>query len=174
VAQLISVTTLWNCNVLLNGTDLLGRMAEFKIPQPKRVMVDYKSLGMAGQIEVPVGFEKLETTLKWTSFDADVLTNINNTNGMTALTFMADAQVIASTGLIQDLPVSGNMTVIFKDPGPIDLKAQANAEYSSVASVYHIDYSLAGQQILLFDSLSNQYVVNGVDQLAQYRANLGA
>lgn len=170
----IKISTLWNCNALLNGVDTLGRMAEFDIPQPKRNMANYKSLGMAGEIKIPVGWMDLEATLKWTSFDADVLTEVCGTNGISSITLQASAQIIASTGLISEVPVTGNMTGIFTDPGPLALKAQANLEYSSKLTVYHIDLSIAGQQIYLYDALSNQYEVGGVDQLAQFRANLGA
>jgi len=39
--------------------------------------------------------------------------------------------------------------------------------------VYHCEYYLAGVQYLLYDVLANIYVVNGVDQLAGFRANIG-
>jgi len=40
--------------------------------------------------------------------------------------------------------------------------------------VWHVDLSVGGQQIYLFDAFSNQYFVNGIDQLALFRAFNGA
>jgi P2 family phage contractile tail tube protein len=170
----INITTLFNADLFIDGLDTLGRMGEFSLPQPKRTMETYKALGMAGQIEIPVGWEKLDAQMKWTSFDQAVLLALAGSTSATPLTLQASAQVITSTGLIQEVPVTGNLTGLFKDPGAVKLKAQANAEFEAMFAVWHIDLTIAGNQIYLFDFLSNQYVVGGVDLLAQFRANLGA
>jgi P2 family phage contractile tail tube protein len=169
----LNITTLWNGNVSLNGVNGLGELSEYTVPQPKRKMMDYKSTGMAAAIDIPVGWDKLESELKWTSFDPDMLAQLASQSGAVALSIQADAQVISSMGMIQDVPVLCNLYGPVTDPGPISVKGQENFEMSTKISVWHIDLSFGGAQIYLFDAFSNQFVVNGVDQLAAFRANIG-
>jgi Bacteriophage tail tube protein len=171
VAQL-TINTLWNVSVYLANDNLLGEMEEFEIPQPKRATMVYKSLGMAAQADIPIGWEKLEATFKWSSFDPNIFTNTVNSSG-TPVSFTADAQVIQSSGLVRDIPVSGSLGGFFSDPGPLVLKAQANFENTSKYAVWHVDLSIGGVQVYLFDVFSNQLIVGGTDQLAAFRANVG-
>jgi P2 family phage contractile tail tube protein len=169
----LSITTLWNVNVMLGADNLLGRLEEFDIPQPKRLTQEYKSLAMAGRIEVPVGWDKLEARFKWTSFDADLFINTANTNQVLPISFMGDAQGISSTGLAKDVPVTGHLTGFFKDPGPLVMKAQTNFENTSVFSAWHVDLFIGNVPIYLFDALSNQFLIAGIDVLSAFRGNLG-
>jgi len=167
------INSLWNCNVYLNGTSLLGRAAEFTVPQPKRIMQDYKGLGMAARLEVPVGFDKLEADITWSSFDQTTTGLLMSITGMQQFAAMGDLQVLSSAGETSELPVIYNVTGMTKDPGMIPFKAQENISYKTVITVYHVDLTVAGTQVYLFDAFSNQFIVNGVDQLLQYRANIG-
>jgi P2 family phage contractile tail tube protein len=169
----VVINSLWNANVYLDGTGLLGRASELEIPQPKRKMQDYKGMGMAALIEIPVGWDKLESSVKWSSFDPTVLGAATTTIGLHTLMALADLQVFTAFGETAEYPVVCNMTGTFKDPGKIPLKAQENVEIDMVFTVYHVDLTVGGNQIYLFDAISNQYIVNGVDQLAVFRANIG-
>lgn len=168
------VNTLWNVNVYLAGVGLLGRAAEIDVPQPKRLMEEYKGLGMAGRIKIPVGWDALESRVKWTSFDETTLLALAQTRGLQQLSALGDLQTLSSAGQIAEQPVIFNFTGVCKDPGPIHFKAQENIEYTSMFDIYHVDLSIGGTSVYVFDALSNLYIVGGVDQLAQYRANIGA
>jgi Bacteriophage tail tube protein len=167
------INSLWNCNVYLNGNNLLGRAAEFEVPQPKRLMQPYKGLGMMGRIEVPVGWDKIEAKITWSSFDQTTIGQVLSSTGMQMFSAMGDLQVLSSSGESSELPVVYNLTGMTRDPGAIPFRAQENIGYVTLVTVYHVDLSVAGTQVYLFDAFSNQFVVNGVDQLAQYRANIG-
>jgi hypothetical protein len=172
MGQLV-VNTLWNVNVYLNGQDFLGRAAEVKIPQPKRMMTDYKGLGMAGRVEIPTGWDKLESTIKWSSFEPAVLSAVSLSSQLALVSCMGDLQTITAGGEISEAPVIYNFTGLPKDVGDIDFKAQELVEFTSVFAVYHCELYVAGVQIYLYDAMSNQYLVGGVDQLALYRAAIG-
>jgi len=169
----LTITTLWNVNVILNGVNTLGRLAEFDVPQPKRLMADFKATGMASKIKIPLGWDELEATLKWESFDAATLAALATMNAPASLTLNADAQVISAAGVIQDIPVVGHLVGPVVDPGPVMIKGQENFSQDTKMSVWHVDLTVNGQQIYLFDALSNQYIANGVDMLAGFRGNLG-
>jgi P2 family phage contractile tail tube protein len=70
----IQINSLTNANIYIDGVGLLGRAEEIEIANPKHKMIDYKGLGMAGTAELWAGVEKLESKIKWSSFDADTLT----------------------------------------------------------------------------------------------------
>ncbi|HTU55751.1 MAG TPA: phage major tail tube protein [Acetobacteraceae bacterium] len=167
------INSLWNCNVYLDGNSLLGRAGEFTVPQPKRVMQDYKGLGMAARLEVPVGWDKMEADITWSSFDQATIGLLVSSTGMQQFSAMADLQVLSASGETSDLPVIYNVTGVTKDPGMVPFKAQENISYKTVITVYHVDLSVGGTQVYLFDAFSNQFFVNGVDQLAQFRTNIG-
>jgi P2 family phage contractile tail tube protein len=65
------------------------------------------------------------------------------------------------------------MTAVFKDAGAFKFKQHENVDSTSTLTVYHSELYVAGTQMHLYDVLANIYVVNGVDQLAQLRSNLG-
>jgi uncharacterized protein len=169
----LTISSLWNANVYVNGNDLLGRASEVEIPQPKRIVQDYKGLGMAGRIEIPVGWDKLEGTFKWTSFGPDVLTQIMSTSALAFFSVLADIQVFSAAGEVAELPAIYNCTGFVHDPGSLAIKGQTNTEYSTKLIVWHAELYVAGLQVYLFDAMSNQFIVNGVDQLAVFRANVG-
>ena len=172
MSQLV-VNTLWNCNVYLNGVELLGRAAEVKIPQPKRMRADYHGLGMVSRIKIPTGWDVMESTIKWSSFDPDTIGQVALSSQTCSVSCLGDLQTISASGEIFETPVIYNFNGIPFDVGDIDFKSQELVEFTSSFDVYHIDLSVGGVQIYLFDAFSNQYVVNGVDQLSSYRANIG-
>lgn len=170
----VVINSLWNANVYLDGADLLGRVAEFEVPQPKQLMQDYKGMGMAARIEIPVGFDKLEASVKFSSFDWPTFQLAAATKGLHDIVVMGDLQQLTAAGETGEANVTCNLTATFKDPGKIPFKAQENVEVDATLVVYHVELIVNNVQVYLFDALSNQYIVGGVDQLAQYRANIGA
>lgn len=172
MSQLV-VNSLSNCNVYLNGVGLLGRAAEAKIPQPKRIRTDYKGLGMAARIKIPTGWDVMESSIKWSSFDAETIGQVAQSTQTCQISCLGDLQTISANGEIAESPVIYNFTGMPYDIGDIDFKSQEMVEFTSMFDVWHVELMVAGVQIYLFDAFSNQYIVNGVDQLANFRANIG-
>lgn len=172
MSQLV-VNSLSNANIYLNGVGLLGRAAECKVPQPKRLMTDYKGLGMIGRVELPTGFDKMESTIKWSSFDPTTIAAMAAITGIQLFSALGDLQTLTSGGQIAEAPVIFNFSGVVKDMGDVDFKSQELVEFTTTLTIYHVELYVAGVQLYLFDAFSNQYVVNGVDQLATYRANIG-
>jgi P2 family phage contractile tail tube protein len=172
MSQLV-VNALSNCNVYLDGVGLLGRAAEVTVPQPKRMMTDYHGLGMMGRVEIPVGWDKLDGTIKWSSFDDTTLALLANSGQILLMSVLADLQTISAAGETYESPVIYNFSGFCKDVGKISFKSQELVEYTSEFTINHIELYVNGAQLYLFDAYSNQYIVSGVDQLAQYRANIG-
>lgn len=172
MSQLV-VNSLSNCNVYMNGVGLLGRAAEVKIPQPKRIRTDYKGLGMAARIKIPTGWDMMEASIKWSSFDPLTILQVAQSTQTCHISCLGDLQTISASGEIAESPVIYNFTGMPYDIGDVDFKSQELVEFTSMFDVWHVDLSVGGVPIYLFDAFSNQYIVGGVDQLALYRANIG-
>ena len=74
----IEINKLTNCNVYMNGNNLLGRAEEVQLPQIKHKMAEHKALGMVGSAEFFAGIDKLECKIKWNALYPDVLRTCAN------------------------------------------------------------------------------------------------
>lgn len=169
----IQINSLTNANIYIDGVGLLGRAEEIEIAQPKHRMIDYKGLGMAGTAELWAGVEKLESKIKWASFDSQALSMAASPFHTHNFQVRGNLEQYTSQGRAAELPVVYLMTGVFKDAGSATFKQHQMVETSSVVSVYHCELYVAGAQIYLYDVFANIYVVGGVDQLANFRSNLG-
>jgi P2 family phage contractile tail tube protein len=136
-------------------------------------MVDYKGLGMIGDLELWAGIDKMESTIKWASYDPSVLIQIVNPLSARYVMIMGNISSYTSGGVAAQIPVIYIMGGVFSDPGNAMVKKMEQSELSSKISVYHAEEYIAGVQTFKYDIFSNTYIANGVDILAQYRANLG-
>jgi hypothetical protein len=168
------INALSNANVYVGGIGFLGQAAEATVPQPKRIFTDYKALGMMARIEIPTGWDKLDGSIKWSSFDESYLLQVAQSTAVLPFSVLADLQTFSAAGEIEEQPVIYNFTGTYKDIGKINFKSQELVEFTTELVVYHVELYVAGQQIYLYDAFSNQYIVGGVDQLALYRANIGS
>ena len=152
---------------------LLGRAAEVQLPHIKSKMVDYKGLGMIGDLKLWAGIMDLESTIKWASYDPTVITSISNPIAGIYLLVMGNVTQFTSGGAQAQIPMIFIMGGIFDDAGAATVKKAEQAELSSKLTVYHAEEYVAGVQTFMYDVFSNQLIVGGVDLLSQYRANLG-
>ena len=169
----IQINSLTNANIYIDGVGLLGRAEEIEIPNPRHKMIDYKGLGMAGTAELWAGVDKLESKIKWVSFDSDTLTFAASPFQTHLFQARGNLEQYTSQGRSAELPVIYLMTGVFKDAGSPTFQKNQMVETTSTVSVYHAELYVAGVQIYLYDVFANLYVVGGVDQLANFRANLG-
>ncbi|MGH7814669.1 MAG: phage major tail tube protein [Candidatus Binataceae bacterium] len=169
----IQINSLTNANIYIDGIGLLGRAEEITIAHPKHKMIDYKGLGMAGSAELWAGVDKLESKIKWSSFDADVLTLSASPFQTHYFQARGNLEQYTSQGRSAELPVVYMMTGVFKDAGAPNFQQHRMVETISAISIYHCELYVGASQVYLYDVFANIYVVGGVDQLATFRSNLG-
>src|SRR5574343_1348878 len=109
----IRIKKISNANVYVNGTSWLGCVSEAQIPEVAATMTDHKALGMLGKIQLPTGYEAMEATLKWSSFDADAMRLMGNSY---------EARQYQLRGSV-DVYTGGSRTA--EEPAVITLTAQA-------------------------------------------------
>ncbi|MFZ0887224.1 MAG: phage major tail tube protein [Candidatus Binataceae bacterium] len=169
----LTINSLTNASVYLDGVGFIGRAAEVEVPHPKHKMIDYKGLGMAGSLELWAGIDKLEMQIKWSSFDPIALAAAADGISAHSLQIRGSVRVMTSQGVSAELPAVYLATGTFKDGGKAAFKHQELVETTSKLAVSHVELWYAGEQVFLYDAFANLYSINGVDQLAQFRANLG-
>jgi uncharacterized protein len=169
----IQINSLTNANIYIDGAGLLGRAEEIEIPNPRHKMIDYKGLGMAGTAELWAGVEKLDSRIKWVSFDSETLSLAASPFQTHSFQVRGNLEQYTSQGRTVQLPVVYLMTGVFKDAGSPTFRQHRMVETTSVVSIYHCELYVSGVQIYLYDVFANMYVVGGVDQLSTFRSNLG-
>ena len=168
----IQVNRIVNANIYIDGTNLIGRAEEVKLPDIQAIMAEHKALGMVGTIELPSGFDKMEGEVKWSSFYKDVMTKVANPFKFVSLQVRCSVETYTSQGRTEQKSLVTFLTVAFKKNPGGTFKQHDNAEFPTGFACYYIKQVLDGQDILEFDPMSNIYKVAGEDQLANYRANI--
>ncbi len=169
----VTVNRITNANIYMDGVGLLGCAEEVEFAMPKALMAEHKGLGMVGKAEFPAGIDKIEVKFKWISVYPTVLLGLSIYSSH-SFQIRASMESYTSQGRVAEQPVVGLMTAQFKDMGPLNFKQHEQVDFPTSATVYHTELYVAGVQYLLYDSLANMYIVAGVDQLANFRANIGA
>lgn len=169
----IKIKRVTNANVYINGTSLLGIVDEISVPDIKAIMTEHKALGMVGKLEFASGIDKLEAKIKWNSFDETAYAAMAAFNKFIPMSVYADRMSFDSTGLTIEDRVTIAMTVAPKNSQGGSFKQHETVEIETMLNVIYMRVEMGGVAILEFDAMANIYKVNGIDQFAQYRANIG-
>lgn len=169
----ISLNRVTNANIYIEGNCLLGRAEEIKLPDINMAMDEHKALGMMAKIELPNGFEKLEGEIKLNSFYPEVWAKVNNPFGMVQMQCRSSLETWDSTGRAQQRALVTFMSVLFKKNPMGTFKQNDKAEFQSGYTCYYVKQVLDGVDMVELDVMANIFKVNGIDQLALYRTNIG-
>lgn len=169
----IAINRVTNANVYMDGSSMLGRAEEIKMPDVSAIMQEHKALGMVGKIELPAGFDKLEGEIKWNSFYPEAGKAMANPFRTVQLQCRSSVERYSSQGRIEELPLVTFLTVMFKKNPLGTYKQHENAEFSSSFTCTYIKQVLDGEELLELDYMANIFRVNGEDILEDYRSNVG-
>lgn len=173
MANKIQINRLTNANIYLDGNSLLGRAEEVNLPVIKHKMADHKALGLVGVAEFWAGIDKLEAKIKWNSFYLDAMKKAANPFAASNIQVRSSLEVYGASGRLEEQPVVCYMTAMYKDFPMGNFKQHDNVELESNLSVTYCKLVINGTEVMEIDVLANIYKVDGVDMLANYRANLG-
>lgn len=162
-----------NGNIYLDGESFLGRAEEITLPDVAPKMVDHKALGMVGELQLPAGLQKMTAKIKWNAIYPDVMKKTHDV--YTAIRLMVRANVETYEGGTRSaqVPCVIYLTVTPVKSGGLSFKAQDNVEREDEFNVTSYKMEINEEEIIDVDIMANVWRVNGVDQLSQYRANLG-
>lgn len=169
----IEINRITNANIYIDGSSLLGRAEEITLPNIKTKLAEHKALGMVGTMEFFAGLEKMEAKIKWASLYPDVMKKAANPSKTVQLQARASMETYTGQGRTAQVPVVVMLTAAFKSFPLGSFKQHDNAEYETELTVYYAKLIVDGKDIFEVDVLENIYKVDGVDILAEYRANIG-
>lgn len=170
----IQINRLTNANIYVNGNNLLGRAEEINLPALKSKMSEHKALGLQFGMELPSGFEKMEGKIKWNAFYEDVFDKFANPYQGLQLQVRSSLEVWEGGALTAQKACVVYMTVQPKGFPLGNFKQNDNVELESEIAITYIKLEIDGVEKLEADAMANIFKVNGVDQFAAYRNNIGA
>lgn len=173
MATNLEVNRVTNANVYINGNSLLGKAEEIDLPKIVSKMAEHKALGMAGSIELPAGFEKMEGRIKWNSYYKDVMAKMANPYEYHSIQCRSSVESYTAAGRTGEVPMVVFMNAQFKSIPLGNFKQHDNVEMESNIAVTYVKVEIDGESVVEFDAIANIYKVNGVDILANYRSNIG-
>jgi len=169
----ITVNRLTNANVYVDGDSLLGKVEEITLPDGNFMQSEHKALGMIGKFELFSGVDKMEATLKWNAFYADIMTKFSNPRKALKLQVRSSLENHGSDGLNSEVPVVAYLTGQPKNFPGGNYKQHDNVEASSKMTLTAYKLEIDGQVVFDYDALSNIFIVGDEDIFATYRSNLG-
>ena len=169
----IQVNRIVNANIYIDGTNLIGRAEEVKLPDIQAIMAEHKALGMVGKIELPAGFDKLEGEVKWNSLYEEAAKAMANPYKSVQLQCRSSIETYGAQGRIQEVSLVTFLTVMFKKNPLGTFKQHDNAEFGSSFAATYIKQVIDGDEVLELDYMANIFRVGGEDMLADYRSNIG-
>ena len=159
-----TVNAIYNANVYIDGVNLLGQAAEFKMPEIEISQDDFDGLGLFGQVKLPSGVEALEGEITWNSINQEWANKAYHPFKAAQLMVRGNLQTFDTMGLAKEVPIV--VTCSFKP--------KEKAEYATEFTTSEVRMVIDGRETLYYNALKNVYRVNGVDALGQFRKNIGA
>lgn len=169
-----NINRLTNANIYNAGNSLCGRAEEITLPGIKGTYSDHKALGMMMALELPNGLDKMSGKIKWNAVYPELITTFGSPYTTSQIQVRGNLETWDSSGRTSQSPIVVFMTVRFKDTlPPITLKQNDNPELESEYSCTYLRMEVDGIKLVEVDALANVLFVNGEDQMAIYRINLG-
>lgn len=167
------IGTLYNANVYVNGVNHAGLAEEVTLPDLKPKMVEHKPLSGIGSFELPTGVDKMGMKIKWNFIAPEVLINAADFYSSQDVMIRANADIWDNGSRVASAPVIAFVRGLSKNLPAIALKHQDNPDIETELSVtgYKLEYN--GRVLFEIDLFAQVYIVDGVDMMADYRANLG-
>jgi P2 family phage contractile tail tube protein len=159
-----------NLNLFVDGRGYAGNVEELTPPKLTLKMEDFRNGGMDAPVEVEMGMEKLEASFSLTKYDADVLKLWGLAPGNTKpLTFRGSLQ--GEDGV--EKPVVIQLQGVLKEVDQGSWKPGDKSTLKGAVAVRYYKHVVNNVVVHEIDVPNMVRIINGVDQLAVTRRNLG-
>lgn len=173
MAQKISIGRLTNANIYLDGGSLLGRVETFNCPTVTFKQAEHRALGLNGTIEYYSGIDKMEGTIKWTSYYPEVLKKMANPFSAIQIQARGSLEEYQGGSRVGQIPATVFLTIMPKNFPLGNFVQHDNVELETSYGCVYVRLEIDGEPITEVDVEANIFKVDGQDLLAQYRQNLG-
>jgi P2 family phage contractile tail tube protein len=164
---------LTNANIFIDGRSMYGLAEEVTNPEVKAKMGDHKVLGMNGTLELASGLDKMEGSFKLNGPDDTVSTISADVKNAHEIIFRGNVEKYDGQTVVAQRPYVAIWRGTFKNAPGGSQKQHENVELMYNLNVTYYKLQIAGKTLLEIDVVNNIHKVDGVDQLAVYKQNLG-
>lgn len=159
-------SVLRNFSAFVNGIDYIGRVTEIELPELAVKTAEHRGGGMDAEVELDMGMEKLETTIKLAEYSPDLLK---------ATLKLGTGQRLMFRGALQrdqEAAVSCVVEMVggFKSSKMGSWKAGDVPELELAAALRYYKLEIGDETIYEIDVDNMVRIIDGVDVLASQRA----
>jgi len=159
-----------NMTLFVDGYGYAGKVEELTPPKLTMKMQEVRAGGMDAPVEIEMGMDKLEASFSLFSFDANVLKLWGLAPGNEkSLTFKGS--MLSDDGT--ESPVEINLRGNIKEFDMGNWKPGDQAKLKGTVALRYYKLTHNGVVLHEIDPTNMVRMINGIDQLAQTRANLG-
>ena len=159
-----------NMNLFVDGRGYAGNIEEIELPKLTTKTEEFRNGGMDAPIEVDMGMEKLEASWTLTAYEKEVLKLYGLGAGQDKAVTIRGA-LKSENG--QETAVVINLRGMIKEVDSGSWKAGDKATLKQSIAIRYYKMTIGYETIHEIDIANMTRIINGVDQLAQTRANLG-
>lgn len=168
------IRTLYNANVYIDGINHAGKSEEVTLPVVKPALVDHIALSMIGKIELPAGLDKMDSLkIKWNSIDPDIIKSTADFYTSRDIMIRSNGDVWMNGSRQSSEPVTIFLRGLSMGTPPIEFKHQQSPGIETEFTMSYYKMEINGAVMFEVDYYAQVYIVDGVDLMADYRANLG-
>lgn len=168
----IRVKQLTHCNLYAEGGSFQGAMLSITLPEVKHKSTEHKAGDLLGTPKLPGSLDAMSSTIKMNGFYDDFHMLTADPNRMVGLMVRANQKSRDGYGNITDEPVTLYLRGWFSSRKIGEL-ADTPSKPEYVMEVYYYRLTVNGNDIEEIDIENGIHRVDGVDILADFRANLG-
>lgn len=159
-----------NFNMFADGTSWLGLVGEVTLPPIKVKVESWRGGGMLGEVDIPMGLEKLEMETKLGGLVLGAMRQFGKLGiGGAMLRFVGAYQEDVASGVLSAELVTRGMHTEY-NPG--SAKAGDNTEHTVKSTLSYLKWTVNSRVEMEIDMLNNVYIVDGVDLMADIRTAL--
>lgn len=160
-----------NFSVFVNGRGLVGLADSCTLPEVSLKTDEYRGGGMDGSVEIDMGTDPLMAKFSMKDPDPIILGLVGRTNYNSALITMRGSFVRDADG--SRVSVVATLGGRIKKGSPGDWKSGEAASFDFEVSVNYYRLLVGGVEVYEVDVENMIRRINGVDQLAGIRADIG-
>ena len=159
-----------NTNLFVDGISFSGDVPSLTLPKMTLKTEGHRGGGMAGEIEMDMGLEKMEANWTTTGVRRESLKyfGLSDQTGCNAV-FRGSFKGLKG----QITPVIATLRGLLKEVDMGDWKAGDKAEIKHAMAVSYYKLEINGTVMYEIDMVNAVRVIDGVDQLAEERSALG-
>lgn len=157
-------------DLFVDGVGHAGEIEELQLPTLAITEEDFRAGGMDIPIGIDMGMEKMEVSFTLSGPSKNALSLFGLAGG--AQTQFTARGSLESFGGVKT-PVAVAMRGKIKSIEPGAWQGGQKSSFAFSVSLTYFRYEQAGESLIEIDAINMIRIINGVDQLAEHRANIG-